>query len=255
MSLAGKVAFVTGAASGMGRLSARRLADAGATVAALDITVDALEELAAEHENIHAYECDVSDTQAVVKRVDEVEAQHGEIQRVMSAAAIAPSGLLVEQDPEQILRMMRINYGGVVNVTHAVLPRMLERGRGELVNFGSLAGWLPSPYMGAYSATKFAVNSFSEVLWYENRGKGVKILCVCPPVVETPMLQQMQGGAHDMIEKAPRIQPEEVLDAIEVGLAQGKLFVFPGKGTTAAWRIRRWAPGLLWKRLLSTTGI
>lgn len=255
MALEGRVALVTGAASGMGRLSARRLAEAGAIVAAVDVAEEPLAELARSHERVRAHPCDVSDTAAVAKLVAEVEEGLGEIHRVMSAAAIAPSGLLAEQDPEEILRMMRINYGGVVNVTHAVLPRMLGRGRGELVNFGSLAGWLPSPYLGAYNATKFAVNSFSEVLWHENRGRGVKILCVCPPIVETPMLRQMKDGAREMVEAAPRIQPEEVLDAIEAGLDEGRPFVFPGRGTTAAWRIRRWLPGLIWRRLHSTTGI
>jgi short-subunit dehydrogenase len=255
MAFDGSVALVTGAASGMGRLSAQRLAAAGAQVAAVDVTEDALAALAAQHDRIHAYPCDVSDSRAVEALVTRVESELGPLNRVMSAAAIAPSGLLAEQDPELVVRMMNINYGGVVNLAYAVLPRMLERRRGELVNFGSLAGWLPSTYTGAYSATKFAVNSFSEVLWHENRNSGVKILCVCPPVVETPMLGQMVGRAQDMLEDAPRIQPEEVLDAIEEGLEQGRLWVFPGRGTTAAWRIRRWFPGLLWKRIHSAAGI
>ena len=156
---------------------------------------------------------------------------------------------------EDVNRLMRINFGGVVNVTRAVLPRMLERRSGDLVNFGSLAGWVPSIYLGAYSATKFAVNSFSEVLWHENRGTGVRILCVCPPVVDTPMLDQMKGGAEKMVGESPKIQPEEVLDAIEEGLEAGDCFVFPGRGTKAAWRIRRFAPDLIWKRLHQTTGI
>jgi len=255
MAFGGSVALVSGAASGMGRLSAQRLAAAGAHVAAVDVTEDALAALAAQDDRIHAHPCDVSDSRAVEALVARVESELGPLDRVMSAAAIAPSGLLVEQDPELVVRMMHINYGGVVNLAYAVLPRMLERRRGELVNFGSLAGWLPSTYTGAYSATKFAVNSFSEVLWHENRNSGVKILCVCPPVVETPMLDQMVGRAQDMLEDAPRIQPEEVLDAIEEGLQQGRLWVFPGRGTTAAWRIRRWFPGLLWKRIHSAAGI
>jgi NAD(P)-dependent dehydrogenase (short-subunit alcohol dehydrogenase family) len=255
MAFGGSVALVTGAASGMGRLSAQRLAGAGARVAAVDVTEDALAGLAEQHEGIRAFPCDVSDTRAVEELVARVESELGPLDRVMSAAAIAPSGLLVEQDPELVVRMMSINYGGVVNVAYAVLPRMLRRRRGELVHFGSLAGWLPSIHTGAYSASKFAVNSFSEVLWHENRNSGVKILCVCPPVVETPMLGQMVGRAQDMLRDAPRIQPDEVLDAIEAGLEQGRLWVFPGRGSAAAWRIRRWLPGLLWKRIHSAAGI
>lgn len=255
MAFRGTVALVTGAASGMGRLSAGRLAAAGAQVAAVDVNEEALASLARDHASVRALACDVSDAQAVEKLVASVEDDLGPIDRVMSAAAIAPSGLLAEQSAELVNRLMSINFGGVVNVTRAVLPRMLERRSGDLVNFGSLAGWVPSLYLGAYSATKFAVNSFSEVLWHENRGKGVRVLCVCPPVVDTPMLDQMKGGAEKMVGESPKIQPEEVLDAIEEGLEAGDCFVFPGRGTTAAWRIRRFAPNLIWKRIHQTTGI
>lgn len=255
MVFRGKVALVTGAASGMGRLSAGRLAAAGAQVAAVDVNEGALASLARDHESVRALPCDVSDSQAVEKLVATVEDELGPIDRVMSAAAIAPSGLLAEQSAELVNRLMSINFGGVVNLTRSVLPRMLERRSGELVNFGSLAGWVPSLYLGAYSATKFAVNSFSEVLWHENRGTGVRILCVCPPVVDTPMLDQMKGGAEKMVGESPKIQPEEVLDAIEEGLEAGECFVFPGRGTKAAWRVRRFAPNLIWKRIHQTTGI
>ncbi len=256
MAFSGRVALVTGAASGMGRLSAERLAAAGASVAAVDVNEDGLRELAEGRDGVRAFPCDVSDDAAVRQLVKSVESELGPVDRVMNAAAIAPSGLLAEQDVATVQRLMRINYGGVVNVTYAVLPGMLERGNGDLVQFGSLAGWLPSPYMGAYSATKFAVNSFSEVLYHENRGRGVRIVCVCPPVVETPMLEQMaQEGAREMIHSTDAIQPGVVLDSIEEALDSGALWAFPGRGTAAAWRIRRFAPGLLWRRLHSVTGI
>jgi len=255
MAFRGRVALVTGAASGMGRLAAERLAAQGARVAALDVAEEPLRALAAAHQTVRAWPCDVADAGAVAQVVKEAEAELGPLDRVANAAAIAPSGLLAEQDAEEIVRLMRINYGGTVNVTRAALPGMLERRRGDLVNFGSLAGWLPSPYLGAYSATKFAVNVFSEVLHHENRGRGVRILCVCPPVVETPMLEQLRGRAREMVAASPRIQPAEVLDAIEAGLEAGRLWVFPGKGTAAAWRVRRLAPGLIWRRLHQTTGL
>ena len=95
---------------------------------------------------------------------------------------------LLDQDVGEMMRMMEINYGGTATVTAATLPGMLERGRGELVNFASLAGWIPQKKMGAYCATKFAVVAYTEALWQENRGRGVKFACVCPPAVSTPML-------------------------------------------------------------------
>jgi short-subunit dehydrogenase len=96
----------------------------------------------------------------------------------------------MEQDTETILRIMEIDYNGVVHVAKAVLPGMLERGRGDLINFASIAGWGPTMHFGAYNAAKFAVVAFSEVLHHENRDKGVRIIAVCPPPVATPLLEQ-----------------------------------------------------------------
>jgi short-subunit dehydrogenase len=140
-----------------------------------------------------------------------------------------------------------------VNVALATLPGMLARGRGDLIFYASLAGWLPSPYLGAYSATKFAVTAFAEVLYHENRGRGVRFACVCPRVVDTPLLDQMGPGATDMIDASPKIRPDEVVDAIEDALERGQFFVFPGRGTTMVWRLRRFLPGLIWRRVHQTT--
>ena len=80
---------------------------------------------------------------------------------------------------------------GTVHVVKATLPGMLKRHSGDLVLFASLAGWLPSSRFGAYSATKFAVVAFGETLAHENAGSGVRFLCVCPPIVDTPLLEQV----------------------------------------------------------------
>ena len=251
MAFHGRVALVTGAASGMGQLAAQRLAEAGARVAAIDVNEQGLKETAAGRAGVHAYRCDVTDLRAIEALVPELEAELGPIDRVMNAAAIAPSGLLAEQDVETIRRVMDINYGGVVNVIKATLPGMLERRCGDLVNFASLAGWLPSPHLGAYNASKFAVVSFSEVLYHENRNSGIRMVCVCPPKVDTPLLAQVKAKS---IESAPMIQPGEVLDAIEDALERGEFWVFPGKGTRAVWRMRRFLPGVLWSRLHKIEG-
>ena len=251
MAFRGRVALVTGAGSGMGQLAARRLADAGARVAAIDVNGQGLEETAAGRSSVRTFRCDVTDLRGIQALVRGVEAELGVIDRVINAAAIAPSGLLAEQDVETIQRVMGINYGGVVNVSKAVLPGMLERRSGDLINFASLAGWLPSPHLGAYNASKFAVVSFSEVLYHENRNSGIRMVCVCPPKVDTPLLAQVKAKS---IESAPMIQPGEVLDAIEDALERGEFWVFPGKGTRAVWRMRRFLPGVLWSRLHKIEG-
>ena len=248
MAFHGKIALITGAGSGMGRLAAQRLADAGATVAAWDVDEEGLRATASGRPGIHTRTVDVSNAPSVSNAVKEVETDIGPIDRVFNAAAIFPTALLLDQNLDQIHRIMEINYGGVVNVTLAVLPGMLERGRGDFVNFASLAGWLPTQHLGAYCASKFAVVAFSEVLLHENQGKGVRFACVCPPPVDTPLLEQATSNPKFLAD-ARRIQPGEVLDAIETALEGGKFWVFPGRGSKFVWRMRRFLPGLIWRNL------
>src|SRR5262245_65165 len=156
MQAQGKLIFVAGAASGIGRAAARRWAEAGGVVAAADVNEAGLAETARGLPAIHPLRLDVTDAAAVAAAVKDVEARLGPIERVYNGAAIQPTGLLLEQDPDEILRVMQVNYGGLVNVSLAALPPMLARRRGVLVNFASIAGWMPSLHFGAYSATKFA---------------------------------------------------------------------------------------------------
>jgi short-subunit dehydrogenase len=128
---------------------------------------------------------------------------------------------------------------------------MIARGRGDFVTFASLAGWIPTPHLGAYDASKFAVVAFSEVLYHENRRSGVRFACVCPPPVDTPLLKQATSNPRIIADARP-ITPEQVLDAIEAALERGRFWVFPGRGSTTAWRVRRFLPGLLWRGLHGT---
>lgn len=245
MSFSDQVVFITGGGSGMGRLAAQRMADAGAKVAAVDVNEAGLAETAEGREGIHTWRLDVTDNGAVLATVKEVEDRLGPIDRVYNAAAIMPTGLLMEQDTETIIRIMEIDYNGLVHVAKAILPGMLERGRGDLINFASIAGWGPTMHFGAYNAAKFAVVAFSEVLYHENRGKGVRIIAVCPPPVATPLLDQATSKPK-VLEMGKPIEPGEVLDAIERDLAKGKAFCFPNAQTKIAQVMRRFLPGLVW---------
>jgi NAD(P)-dependent dehydrogenase (short-subunit alcohol dehydrogenase family) len=247
MGFRGKVALVTGAGSGMGRLACRRLAGAGAAVAAVDVNEAGLVETAAGQPGVRAFVQDVTDGRGVEALVQRVERELGPIDRVMNAAAIMPTGFLLEQDVELVHRIMEINYGGTVNVTRAALPGMLARGRGDLVNFASLAGWSPAMHFGAYNASKFAVVAYSEVLMHENRGRGVRFACVCPPPVATPLLDQAVSKPRILERMGEPIAPDAVLDAIEAGLDAGRFWIFPGRGTRLGVLLRRFVPGLVWR--------
>ena len=245
MAFHGWVALVTGGASGMGRLSARRLAAAGAQVAILDINEAGLHETKGALASVHAYPIDVTDARAVADAVRRIERELGPIDRVMNAAAIMPTERILNQDADLVNRVMAINYGGTVNVALAVLPGMLARGSGDLVNFASVAGWLPTLHFGAYNASKFAVVAFTEVLHHENRGRGVRFACVCPPPVATPLLDQAKSQPKILAELPP-IAPERVLDAIERDLERGRLMVYPDRNAAFVVWARRHLPRLVW---------
>ena len=246
----GKTAIVTGAASGMGRLMAQRLAAAGKRVAMMDVNEAALQELARGSNLLSAHACDISDAQAVADTVARISADMGAVDRLVHAAALMPTGPIETMPAAQFMRLMAVNYGGTVNVTKAVLPGMLQRHSGEMIAFGSIAGMVPTQEMGAYCATKAAVAAYMEVLTHEHENAGVKLLLVCPPVVDTPLLAQMQNGGPGSvagrIRQGKAMQPAAVLDAIEKALAAGRQIVYPGEAH-AAQIMRRWAPNLMWK--------
>jgi NAD(P)-dependent dehydrogenase (short-subunit alcohol dehydrogenase family) len=237
----------------MGQLAARRLAAAGASVAAVDVDGNGLAVTASRAPTMRPWVCDVTDDAAVERVVKEAEAAFGPVARVVHAAGICLPGALAEQGVEEIERTIDVNYLGTVRVVKAVLPGMLERRRGDVVLFASLAGWLPSPRLGAYAASKHAVVAFAEVLAYENRGSGVRVACVCPAIVDTPMVDGIRARDELALGGQDGIEPGVVLDAVERSLQAAELFVLPDRGTKTVWRTRRFAPRLIWRRIERAT--
>lgn len=251
-----QVVLITGGGSGMGREAARRFAQAGSTVALFDLNADGMAETAQGLSNVHSWTVDITDFEAVCAAVKDVEAQHGPVERLYNCAAIMPLGKLTEQDNAIIHKQMAINYGGLVNITQAVLPGMLERGRGDFVSFASMAGIIPMLLTGAYTATKFAVRAFTETLYHENRDSGIRFACVCPPAVATPLLKQGRDTAWPkMLDTTGEpLQPAVVIDAIEECLEKGKFMVLPTRDARIGALMRRLAPGLIWKQVHETEG-
>lgn len=233
----------------MGRLAAWRLAAAGTTVVAVDVDEVALERTARHAPQVRSRVIDVRDADAVAAVVAETERTIGPVDRLVAAAAIAPGGTVLEQPLDDVLRVMDVNYAGLVTVVKAVLGPMVARDAGDIVVFGSLAGWLPSRRLAAYSASKAAVVSFAETLAHEVRRTSLRVVCTCPPPVDTPMIGQVADDGPTGIADRPLLRPELVLDDVEEALASGRVLTFPGRGTPTIWRLRRLAPGLLWRRI------
>lgn len=242
---ASNIVLVTGAASGMGRLAARRYAQQGRMVIGADINEPGLAETVEGFPQIYPYKVDITQFSDVEKLVADIEKEKGAITQVIHCAAIMPLQLLGEQSVDEIHRVMDINYKGTVNINKAILPYFLQRNSGKIVNFASIAGWVPCMYFGAYDASKFAVVAFTEVLHHEHKNTGIQFCCVCPPPVATPMLNNVNYRPQ-ILDHMETVQPEQVLDAMEKSLRKGQLFCYPGKRTWISILMRRLFPALPW---------
>ncbi len=251
----GKVALVTGGASGMGQIIALRLANSGARVAVFDLNEQGLQHTASQATNITPLLCDISDPEDVTARVADVEAQLGSIDLLVHAAALMPSHTLLDETNESMERLFRINYFGTTYMVKAVLPSMISRKTGRIVAFGSIAGIAVVPKMGAYCATKAAVNVYMEILQNEIRDTGVRAHLICPPAVNTPLIDQSLNtdspGSIAQAKAAGRLaNPEKIVDAIEKGLARDRDIIYPGEARLLyLWRAL--FPRLWWKTVLN----
>jgi NAD(P)-dependent dehydrogenase (short-subunit alcohol dehydrogenase family) len=253
--LQGKIALVTGGASGMGRICALRLANRGARVAIFDLNEEGLQSTAAEHASIQPFRCDISSRDDVEAQVKNVESALGPVDHLVHAAALMPAHALVDHSVEKVEFLFQVNFFGTLYMIKSLLPAMLERNSGTMILFGSIAGVAFVPKMGAYCATKAAVNTYVECLQNEIRSSGVDIHLVCPPAVNTPLIDQTINtdapGSINQAKQSGRLaDPEKIIDAIDKGVAKGKDIIYPGE----AWFLMIWKtlfPRLWWKTVLS----
>lgn len=244
-----KVMFVTGAGSGMGRMTVARALKDNWKVAAVDINMDGMKNLG-EHDGLLCMALDVTQEEEIAEAVERCENQLGPISRLVNAAAIMPLGELKDQKATLLKRITEINYFGLVNSVCQVLPGMIARGEGEIVSYSSMAGHWPMYYMGGYNASKAAVTAYSEVLHYETKHLGIRVVCVCPPIVSTPLLDQADNTVRPQtFDVFAPITPDLVLDEVEKVLPRKSLWVFPGPLTRLSWLCRRMIPRVLWSWL------
>jgi NAD(P)-dependent dehydrogenase (short-subunit alcohol dehydrogenase family) len=258
MAFHGQVALVTGGGSGMGQVAAWKLADTGAQVAILDVDLEGMDRTAQGRDNVHPFPCDVTHLEQVRAVIQGIEEAYGPIDRVVHAAGIMPGALVLEEDPLHVKKVMDVNYLGTVNVLTSTLPKMVERGRGDFIAFGSTAGYCPTPYMAAYCASKAAVNFFIEIAYWENRNSGVRIILAAPPPVDTPLLDQVPARAkaiRETREKNRVMTAEKVIDAIERDLEKGRMVSTGNAFGRMILLMRRIMPTRLWKMALKANDI
>lgn len=248
--------MITGGGSGMGQLAARNAASSGATVSIIDINEAGMATTQEGRSNIHSFVANLTEYQTVEDAVQAAIAKSGPVDRFFNCAAIMPFGKLLEHDVANQKLIMDINYLGLVHVTRAVLPAMVERGSGDFISFASMAGVVPTMLTGAYSASKAAVKMYTEILYHENMNSGVRFACVCPPTVNTPLLDQGRATAWPkMLDSGAKyLSPQDVLSAIDKNLDQGKFWVYPNRDSRIGQLVRRLFPGLIWKEVHKVEG-
>ncbi len=204
----GRVALVTGGSSGIGAAAARRLLDEGAQVASFDLDAEA-------PEGVLALAGDVARSSDVEAAVAQTHAQLGPIDVLVCSAGVPGASLpTVDVTDEEWRRVMGINADGVFYCNRAVIPSMVERGYGRIVNVASIAGKEGNPMAGAYSASKAAVIGMTKAIGKDLARTGVIVNCVAPAVIETPILdgitEEHIGYMVDRIPMGRMGEPEEV---------------------------------------------
>ena len=179
-----ETALITGASAGIGEEFARQLAGRGYDLILVARRRDRLEHLAEQlPTTAHVVDCDlVSDAASLPGKVEELGV---DVDLLVNNAGFGLRGRFLELDPEREAEMVRVNCEAVVTLTHAFVPKMVERARGGVITVASTAGMQPLPYEAVYGASKAFAISFMEALWMELQGTGVKMLVVNPGPVKT----------------------------------------------------------------------
>ncbi len=195
--LDGKVAIVTGAGGSIGRSVCKRLSDAGVIIGAFDLNEETAQETIADIEKSGgkglAIKCDISDHAACRSAVASFEAQRGPTDVLVNNAGMDRFMLFLESEPELWDTLIGVNLRGPLNMHHAVLPGMVERKSGRVVNISSDAARVGSTGESVYAACKGGVISFSKTIAREVARAGIAVNVVCPGPTETPLFRSFLG--------------------------------------------------------------
>jgi 2-hydroxycyclohexanecarboxyl-CoA dehydrogenase len=194
-----KVVIVTGGGGGIGSATCLRFAEQGARVVVFDINGEAAETVAqricADGGDAVAVTLDLTDFTATGAAIDKIESEIGEIEVLVNNAGWDVFTPFLKSEPDFWSKLIDINLRGVLNITHPVLARMAERGRGRVVSIASDAGRVGSSGEAVYAACKAGVIAFSKTLAREHARQGITFNCVCPGLTETGMLENFMEAA------------------------------------------------------------
>lgn len=229
--VAGTTTLITGASSGIGRAFAQRVAAAGSDLVLVARRADVLEEVARDLRARHgvnvlvlAHDLDTPD--AAETLVARLQAERVTVDALINNAGLGIHGDLGSAPLASATTQIAVNVNSLTALTALLLPQMLARGRGAIVNVASTAGFQPVPHMAVYSASKAYVLTFTRALWRETRGTGVDVLALCPGATDTAFF----ATAGDAASVGSRRSPEQVVDSALRALHRGRPSVVDGRG-------------------------
>lgn len=212
--VAGRVAIVTGAASGIGKASAIRLAEEGASVVCADLNESGAQETAAEISGqggvASANAIDISSSKECSSLVDATVAQYGAIDILVNNAGVNLPGVFHEVTDETIARTLNVNVAGAMYLTRAAIPHMLKNSRGSIINMSSVNGLVSEPFLSVYSASKGAIVMLTRGIALDYAKTGIRCNAICPGWVDTPINHahaKMLGGLDHVYSTISSFQP------------------------------------------------
>ena len=252
IDIPGTTVLVTGAGSGIGRATALAFAGRGARLVCVDIDVAAAEKSAAACEeagapSASAHRVDVADRAALATLADEVDVPGV----LVNNAGVGMSGRFADMNQADWEWIRGVNLDGVVNGCAVFGPRMVEAGRGQVVNLSSGLGYVPTATEPAYVTTKAAVLALSQCLRADWAASGVGVTAVCPGVINTPIIDSTrflgEAGSPERRDRTRKVfrrghRPESVAKAIVAAVERDRAIVPVGIEAKAGWWLHRFAP-------------
>jgi NAD(P)-dependent dehydrogenase (short-subunit alcohol dehydrogenase family) len=246
IDFAGRTAFVTGGANGVGIGLVRALLAQGCKVAMADIRQDAIDKALAMLDNneVMGVQVDVSSRDAMAAAADKVEAEFGPVSLLFNNAGVNLFQTIEDSSFDDWDWLMGVNLHGPINGVMTFVPRMIAHGKGGyVVNTASMAGWLAGGSPGIYNTTKFAVRGMSESLRYSLADKGIGVSCVCPGLVKSYIYasddirpEALMAGAKPVnregIERLADVhqigmEPDVIAERILQGMRENQAYIFP----------------------------
>ena len=236
MKIDGCNALITGASAGIGREFARQLAGRARSMILIarreEQLVELNHELQQQHENlrVHIRKVDLSNLAQLKELMESLDREQMEIDLLVNNAGLGDAGLFATSDPTRNEQMLLVNVVALTSLTRHLLPHMIAKRHGGILNVSSSAGFLPIPGDGVYAATKAYVTSFSEALRAELRGTGVSVCALCPGPVQTEFQEvaRRQGVQPRLGPKFVVVPVEQVVRDALAALESDLPLVIPG---------------------------